>query len=96
MPLLKKNGVKVPTPNVIPEANARKLTDRLFVMMWLVSFGATLTMESVHILCCSIVAIIAGPTKWRINSGRAVVSAAPSSPHPIITSSDIATYGSCR
>ena len=43
-------------------------------MMWLVSFGATLTMESVHILCCSIVAIIAGPTKCRINSGRALVS----------------------
>ena len=61
MPLLKSSR-KRPNPEEIPPANVRKLTDRLLVMMWLVSCGATLTIDSVHILCCSMVAIIAGPT----------------------------------
>ena len=60
-------------------------------MMELEAIGATLTTDFVHISWRSMVAIIAGPTKWRMNSGRALVSAAPSTPHATDTSSEAAT-----
>ena len=65
-------------------------------MIWLVAIGATPTIEWVHIWCRSMVAIICGPTKCRMNSGRALVSAAPTSPHPAATSSAAATKPICR
>ena len=38
----------------------------LLVMIWLEAAGATLTTESVHILCCSMVCIIRGERNSRI------------------------------
>ena len=76
---------------MIPLANVIKLTERLLVMMALVARGAMPTMECVHIWCRSMVAIISGPTKWRMNSGRAVVRTTPSRPQATETSSDATT-----
>jgi hypothetical protein len=70
----------------MPPAKVTKLTERLLVMMALVAMGATLTTDLVHISWRSMVAIISGPTKWRMNSGRALVSAAPSRPQATETS----------
>ena len=81
----------MPRPNVIPPAKVTKLTERLLVMMWLVSEGATLTMDSVHIWWRSMVAIISGPTKWRMNSGRALVRTAPRTPKATETASEART-----
>ena len=61
-------------------------------MMRLVSRGATLTMDCVHISWRSMVAIICGPTKWRMNSGRDVVSTTPSSPQADEISREASTY----
>ncbi len=60
-------------------------------MMALVAMGAIPTMERVHIWWRSIVAIISGPTKWRMNSGRAVVRTTPSRPQALETSRDART-----
>ena len=59
--------------------------------MALVAMGAMEITLLVHISCRSMVAIIWGPTKWRMNSGRALVSTAPSSPQASETSSEVAT-----
>ncbi len=81
----------VSNPNEMPPANVSKLTARLLVMMRLVSLGAMLTIDCVHISWRSMVAIMAGPTKWRMNSGLAVVSTTPSSPQAPVISSDART-----
>ena len=75
----------------MPPAKVTKLTERLLVMMALEAMGATLTTDSVHMVWRSMVAIISGPTKWRMNSGRAMVSAAPSRPKATETRSEAAT-----
>src|ERR1017187_7366099 len=82
---------KVPKPKTIPPAKEIKQTERLLVMIALEAIGATLTTDSVHIVWRSMVAIISGLTKWRMNSGRAMVSAAPSRPKATETASAAAT-----
>ncbi len=42
--------------------------------------GSKPTIESVHILWCSMVSTICGPSMWRMNWGRASVSTEPSAP----------------
>ena len=60
-------------------------------MMALVANGAIVTRDSVHIWWRSMVAIIDGGRKWRMNSGRALVMAAPSRPHARLTASETNT-----
>jgi len=51
----------VPSPKLMPQANAMKVTLMLLVMMKLEARGLTATTDSVHILWRSMVSIICGP-----------------------------------
>ena len=79
------------SPNTMPPAKAIKQTERLFVMMALLASGSTPTIDSVHILWCSMVSTICGPSMWRMNSGRASVSTVPSVPPASRITSDSST-----
>jgi hypothetical protein len=53
----------VPKPPVIPSANMLNATDKLLVMIPDDAKGFTVTMESVHICCCSMASIMCGPNR---------------------------------
>src|SRR6266849_1449785 len=57
----------VPIPAVIPSAKVVNDTVKLFVVISLEATGLMVTIESVHILCCSMLSTIRGPRICREN-----------------------------